>query len=65
MAQVTFRPFFLFDLWQVTESISQAQPKAKVTTPTLEVFVQEMTFDKEIESNTEKEDSNWVYAKNP
>jgi len=65
MAQVTFLPFSIFDLWQVTGSVSQAQPKARVTSSTQEVSVQEMTSYEEIESNTEREDSNQAYAKNP
>nr|POE82874.1 hypothetical protein CFP56_28279 [Quercus suber] len=51
--------------FKVTKSVSQAQPKAKVTSPTLEGSVQEITSDEETESNAKREDSNQVYAKNP
>nr|POE98914.1 hypothetical protein CFP56_74867 [Quercus suber] len=50
---------------KVISFIPQAQPKARVTSSTPEVFVQEMTSNEEIESNTKKGDSNRMYAKNP
>ena len=61
--QVTFLRFSFFDLWQVTGSISQAQHKAKVTSPTLVVSIQEMTANEETKSNTKREDSNQVCTK--
>ncbi|KAL4599353.1 hypothetical protein ACB092_11G120600 [Castanea dentata] len=49
----------------VAESVPRAQTKTKVIPSTLEASIQEMTSNKETESNAKRGYSNGVYAENP